>query len=96
MKFIEKGILETPGFPMEREEKGEDTEPPWQSELELTIRWAVFKHLDLRFLFPCESGLGYTAKWFGYCKEKAALRNVNDEGEKQEMSVEIGDILKSL
>lgn len=89
-------MLETPGFPMEREEKKEDTEPPWQSELELTIRWADFKHLDLRFLFPWESDLGYSAKWFRQCKEKAALRNVDDEGEKQEMSMEMRDTLKSL
>ena len=79
---------------MEREEKKEDTEPPWQSELELTIRWAVFKHLDLSFLFPWESDLGDTEKWFGQCKEKAAQRN--DEGEKREMRVEIRDTLKSL
>ena len=89
-------MLETPGFPMEREEKEEDTEPPWQSELELTIRWAVFKHPDLSFLFPWESDLGYTEKWFGQCKEKAPLRNVDDEGGKQEMSVEIRDRLKIL
>ena len=89
-------MLETPGFPMEREKKKEDTEPPWQSELELTIRWEVFKHLNLSFLFPWENDLGYTIRWFGQCKEKAAQRNVDDEGEKQEMRVEIRDTLKSL
>ena len=42
-------MLETPGLPMEREDKGRDVESPWQSELEVTIRWAVFIHLDLYF-----------------------------------------------
>lgn len=49
MKFIEKGMLETPGLPMEREDKRRDAESPWQSELEVTIRWTVFIHLDLYF-----------------------------------------------
>lgn len=38
------------GGRQKRKEK-RDVKSPWQSELEVPIRWAVFKHLDLDF-FP--------------------------------------------
>lgn len=63
MNFNAKGMLETPDHQWRENKK--EAELPWQSELEGTIRWAIFKHLDFFFFFPWESDLGYTAKWFG-------------------------------
>lgn len=47
MNFNAKGMLETPDHQWRENKK--EAELPWQSELEGTIRWAIFKHLDFFF-----------------------------------------------
>lgn len=41
-------------------ERQQYAEIPQQSEPEMILKWAVFKHLDLEYFFPWKSNLGYT------------------------------------